>query len=60
MKAALTFTTAMVLGFAATLLAQPSQSTNSNEISSSRTAEARFSPDGKQLVTIEEVWQRVR
>lgn len=41
----------MVFGFAATLLAQPAQNTNANDNSSGKIAEARFSPDGKQVVT---------
>jgi len=51
MKPTLTFTTMMVWGFTATLLAQPSQSTNLNGATSRKVADARFSPDGKQLVT---------
>src|SRR5689334_13143235 len=50
MKPTPTFTAAMVFGFAATLLAQPSQNTKPNENSPGKPVEARFSPDGKKLV----------
>ena len=50
MKPAVTFTTIMILGFAATLLAQPSQSTDPNANPPSKVAEAPFSPEGKQLM----------
>ena len=61
MKPALTFTAAMLLGCATMSLAQPSQNTNPIANSSSKIVEARFSPDGKQLVTTttngtERVW----
>jgi hypothetical protein len=50
MKPALVFTTTVVLGFAGTLLAQPTPSTNPKDNSPTTIAEARFSPDGKHLV----------
>jgi hypothetical protein len=49
MKPALAFTTMMVLGFAA--MAEPSQSTNPNANPPSNVVEARFTLDGKQVVT---------
>src|ERR1043165_5293824 len=51
MKPALTFAAAMLLGFATRLPAEPFQNTNSNDNRSSKVLEARFSPDGKQVVT---------
>jgi len=61
MKSVLTITAAMLLGFATPLLAQTSQNTNPITSSSSKIVEARFSADGKQLVTTttngtERVW----
>jgi hypothetical protein len=50
MKPTLSVTAAMVLGFASTLLAQP-QNTKPNDDSSSKVLEARFSPDGEQIIT---------
>lgn len=51
MKSALVLTTTVVLGFTATLLAQPAQNTNPNDNSSGKVAQVQFSPDGKLLVS---------
>src|SRR5882724_3707185 len=50
MKPAVILTTTVVLGIAATLLAQPAQNTAPNDSSSRKVAQAQFGPDGKQVV----------
>ena len=51
MKPTLTFTTMMVFGFAANLLAEPSQSQNSNDNPPGKVVKAEFSPDGRHIAT---------
>ena len=51
MKPSLTFATTLMLGFAASLLAQPSPTPNPKDSQQEKIAEVRFSPDGQQLVT---------
>jgi hypothetical protein len=51
MKPTLTLTTMMVLGFAANLLAQLSQSQNPNDNPPGKVVKAQFSPDGQLIGT---------
>ena len=51
MKPFLTFATTLVLGFAASLLAQQSSDTKPKDSQPEKVLQARFSPDGQQLVT---------